>query len=367
MAVVVLLLTPVAWSYGHALTRPGTDALGIRTTEWVKDHGGNGVVLWAERSWYAHHAPKRGGAPLAKDIPLVTTVPPTAPPTTVKAYDTPAHPRLLVTQPIDGEGVWQAGPRSAGGAPLVYTTFMRPNNENTSLVTGLAWMDPKRLRFELYSGSEQPGGSGWRLMAPLPFDVRPSLVTAFNSGFKLSDSHGGYFAEGHQAPGHPLVDGQASLVIRRDGTVDVGAWGRNDSMGPDIEAVRQNLSLLIDGGQEAADLDRDSQSRWGATLGNTVFTWRSGIGVDASGHLLYAGGKLTVHALADVLQAAGAVRAMELDINPTWVHCFTYHDEASVAGGTAGAKLLPQMSAGADEYFKPSSRDFVAAFTRPAP
>ena len=363
--VAAVLLAPVAWSFGHALTRPGTDTLGIRTTEWVKDHGGNGMVLWAERTWYSHHAPKKGGAPPSQAIPKVDTAP-TTPPTTIKRYDLPTAPTVLVQPAIEGEGVWQPGPRSAGGAPLVYTTFLRPNAEYSSLVTGLAWLDPKRVRFDLYSGSELPGGGDWRLMAPIAMDVRASLVAAFNSGFKLSDSRGGYYAEGQAAPGHPLVDHRASLIIKTDGTVDVGDWGRDATMGPDIRAVRQNLSLLIDGGQEAADLDVDSTTRWGATLGNKTYVWRSGIGVDSDGHLVYAGGMLTVHALADVLKAAGAVRAMELDINTTWVHFFTFHDEPGTPGGTGGGKLIPQMSAGTDEYFKPSSRDFVAAFERTA-
>ena len=356
---------PAAWSFGHALARPGTDKLSIRATEWVKDHGGNGMVLWAERTWYNHHAPKKGGAPPPQALPAVDPASSTTEPA-LKKYDVPAAPTLLVNTPIEGEGVWQAGPRSANGSPLVYTTFMRPSEQYTSLVTGLAWLDPKRLRFDLYSGSEVPGGNNWDLMAPIAVDARPSLVAAFNSGFKLSDSRGGYYAEGRLATGHPLVDGRASLIIKNDGTVDVGNWGRDATMGPDIRAVRQNLSLLVDGGQEATDLDVDSTIRWGATLGNKTFVWRSGVGVDAQGHVIYAGGMLTVHALADVLKAAGAVRAMELDINTTWVHFFTFHDEAGAPGGTGGGKLIPMMSAGTDEYFKPSSRDFIAAFVRPA-
>ncbi|MHB8467330.1 MAG: phosphodiester glycosidase family protein [Acidimicrobiales bacterium] len=255
-------------------------------------------------------------------------------------------------------------PRAARPAPLVYTTFVQPSAEYSSLVTGLAWLDPKRVRLELYSGTEQPGGPGWNLTAPFPLSVRPSLIAAFNSGFKLSDSHGGYVAEGRQAPGRSLVNGQAALVIYKDGTATVGAWGRDAQMGPDVEAVRQNLVLLVDNGQEAPDLDRDSLVRWGFTPGNKTFVWRSGVGVDAHGHLIYAAGQLTIHALADVLQAAGAVRAMELDINSTWVHFFTYHDAPGAAGGTAGGRLLPQMSASTDEYFRSSSRDFFAAFAR---
>jgi hypothetical protein len=359
---IVCLLAPVAWSYGHALAAPGSDSLGIRSTEWLKDHGGRGIVAWAERVWYQHHAPKKGGVPNAKDIPAVSNTPQTA--STLQPYDLPAAPHLIVSQPLPGEGAWQAGPRSQGGAPLVYTTFIQPSSEYSSLITGLAWMDPKRLRFELYSGTQQPGGPGWNLQAPIPAAVRPNLVAAFNSGFKLSDSHGGYYAEGRLAPGRPLVNDKASFIIYKDGTVNVGLWGRDAQMGPNIEGVRQNLVLLIDNGQEAPDLDHESLVRWGFTPGNKTFVWRSGVGVDAAGHLIYAAGQLTVHALADVLQAAGCVRAMELDINSTWVHFFTYGTNPGAAASTGGGKLLPQMSASPDTYFRSSERDFFVAFTR---
>jgi hypothetical protein len=38
------VLVPLAWSYGQALTKPGTDSLGIRSVEWVRDHGGQRLV-----------------------------------------------------------------------------------------------------------------------------------------------------------------------------------------------------------------------------------------------------------------------------------------------------------------------------------
>ena len=45
-----------------------------------------------------------------------------------------------------------------------------------------------------------------------------------------------------------------------------------------------------------------------------------GVGVDARGDLLYAAAdNQTAESLALILQRAGAVRAMELDINSEWV------------------------------------------------
>jgi hypothetical protein len=248
---------------------------------------------------------------------------------------------------------------------VLYTTFMRPDAVHTSLVTGLAWLDSNRVRFQLWSGAQEPGGAGWVHEAPFPVPMRPELIAAFNSGFKLADSRGGYYSEGRTV--RTLVDGKASMIFRVDGSMTVGMWGRDAVLGPDIAAVRQNLVLLVDHGQPAPNLDQDSLARWGFTPGNRTLVWRSGVGVDAAGHVIYAAGPgLSIRSLADVFLAAGAVRAMELDINSAWVDFFSYHDDAAVPGGTGAVKLLPDMRAPLDKYFRSSSRDFVAVLPRPA-
>jgi hypothetical protein len=360
----VAVLLPVGWSYGHTLTRKSSDSLSVRSVEWIRDHGGQGPVAWIEREWYTHHAPPKGGVP--KTLPTVVPPAPVTATATQRTSDKPTPVHLLVTTPVAGEGIWQPTGRTPGGAPVLYTTFMRPDDVHTSLVTGLAWIDTSRVRFELWSGTQEPGGPGWTLQAPIPVGVRGDLLAAFNSGFKLADSRGGYFAEGRTV--RPLVNGKASMVFHADGRLDVGQWGRDVSMAPDVVGVRQNLVLLVDNGQAAPDLGVDSLSRWGFTPGNRTLVWRSGVGVDAKGHVIYAAGNgLSVQSLANVLVAAGAVRAMELDINSTWTHFFSYHDDPSVPGGTASVKLLPDMNAPADKYFHPSSRDFVAAFIRQSP
>lgn len=353
-----MALGSLAWSVGRTLTRPGTDSLGVRSVEWVRDHGGSRLVAWIETEWYSHHPPPKGGVPsaLPSVVSPVTQV-------SVPAFDTPAPVTVLASSPIAGEGQWQATGRTVDGAPVLYTTFIRPDNVHTSLLTGLAWIDTRRVRFELWSGNQEPGGAGWHLQAPIPEAVRPDLVAAFNSGFKLADSRGGYYAEGRSV--RPLVEGRASMVFYADGAFDVGMWGRDFRLSPSIVGVRQNLLLLVDHGQPAPNLDKASEADWGWTVANKVLVWRSGVGVDAHGHVIYAAGNgLSVQSLANVLLAAGAVRAMELDINSAWTHFFSYHDDPAVPGGTDGTRLVPDMSAQPSRYFHPSSRDFVAVFVR---
>ena len=79
--------------------------------------------------------------------------------TTVVPVDVPAPVRLIASPALPGEGKWQpTGRKALDGQPFLYTTFMRPDPVHTSLVTGLAWMDPKLVRFDLYSGYQEPGG-----------------------------------------------------------------------------------------------------------------------------------------------------------------------------------------------------------------
>src|SRR6202035_2943023 len=89
------------------------------------------------------------------------------------------------------------------------------------------------------------------------------------------------------------------------------------------ESARQTLPLIVEGGRPNPNLSDGPQ--WGATLGNAIRVWRSGLGVDAQGNLIYAAANYqTVASLAKILIHAGAVRAMELDINSYWVSFISY-------------------------------------------
>jgi hypothetical protein len=202
-------------------------------------------------------------------------------------------------------------------------------------------------------------------MAPVPADLRPDQVATFNSGFRLDGARGGYYTDGRYAKS--LVEGAASLVIRTDGVATVAQWGRDAVMGPNIASVRQNLALIVDGGSPVPGLQNDSNIKWGATLGNNLYVWRSGVGVTANGALVYAGGPgLSVYTLAQVLSHAGAVRAMEMDINTDWVNFLSY---AQLPGAPAApdnaTKLLPAMRWGTSHDFGSSTRDFVTMTATP--
>ena len=367
LAVIAVFFIVVGWSYVHAVTAPGTDSLQAKSVEWVRSHGGSGIVRWVENEWYSHHQPPKGGS---ANVAVATH---SAVPFSSGNFarvvhlpvPSPLHP--IVSPSLSGEGQWTPVGRLVGGVPAVYSSYLRPDPVHTSLVTGVAWMDTKLLRATLFSGVDVPGAPGFKNVAPPTADQAGQLVAQFNSGFRMQDSDGGYYSEGRLI--YTMRPGAASLVIYDNGDVTVAKWGRDATMGPNVSSVRQNLDLIVDGGQLVPGLQSATTGKWGATLGNQVLVWRSGVGVTANGALVYAGGPgLSVYTLANVLLHAGAVRAMEMDINTAWVDYFFFKPEpGKLASPANGTKLVSTMTGSPQRYFETSSRDFVSMSADPQP
>ncbi len=361
-AVLAVLLIWFAVSIGGALTNPALgSSAGSRLAEWFREHGGASVVNWTENEWYSHHQPKVGGALPAGTIhkpKTVTTVPVAA---AVAHLPPPAPIVPLASPPVAGEGQWSPVGRLVDGVPAVYETLIRPSAIHTSFVVGVAWMDPMLLKATLYSGSQIPGGGPFTHTAPISAADSTSLVAAFNAGFLMSAANGGYYTDDKTII--PLRTGAASFVVYKNGSFALGQWGSDVSLTPSVASVRQNLDLLVDNGQIVPAAYDANSSAWGATLGGGLYVWRSALGITANGALLYVGGPgLDIYNLANIMVHAGAVRAMELDINTDWVNFSSY--QPSTASGPAtptnGTELLPGMTGTPGRYFQPWwARDFI--------
>ncbi|MBV8712750.1 MAG: phosphodiester glycosidase family protein [Solirubrobacterales bacterium] len=348
--VTLLLAMDVFVSFADAMLRPSNVGLGVRVVEWLRDNGAAGLVSDVEAIYYSLNAPSTGGAAL-RALPKVGVLGSSS----ARGYAPPAIPPT-VEPALAGEGNWHGTGPLVAGAPAVLVTTFRPDPSYPQLVAGVAWIDTSRASLALYPGRYEPPGDGVQA-AEVPAAFRPRLLATFNSGFKLEDSGGG-FVVGSRIYA-PLRDGQATLIAYRDGRVDVRPWTAGPAPGPDVVFARQNLPLIVTGGQLASNLSDGPE--WGATLGNAVRVWRSAVGVDARGNLLYAAADLqTAPSIARILQRAGAVRAMELDINSEWV-TFNFYG----GWGTATPqKLLPDMSRDATRYLTPDDRDFFAVDAR---
>jgi len=382
IVVALLLLLPVI-SFTKAMITTQNLSFAERGAEWMRDNHLGGVLNTIESWWLSNHQPKEGGEPdRAIDAINIEEAGPT---TTVKAI-APHLPKPANVQvpegvtPVPNEGVWLPVGPMVGGAQAMYTTQVRPDSVHTSILDGLTWMDPKLVKFELFPGTEEPGGK-WAKPSQVPMEQRILLVAAFNAGFRMQDARGGFYLDG-QTKG-TLRDGAASLVFYADGTATVGMWGRDVTLTPNVVGVRQNLDLIIDNGGgppnpggvpaataqpgvPAAGLSDNADGAWGATFGNKILAWRSAVGVTADGAIVYGyGDGLGALSLAQLMLRAGCVRAMELDINTVWT-TFNFYattrflDPSSVEG----TKLLPDSFKSANRYLSPDARDFVGVFQR---
>jgi hypothetical protein len=261
----------------------------------------------------------------------------------------PASPRPTTTLADPG---WEA----VAGAP-----GLTRHDADTGVVLRV---DPALVQVALVPGTAEPA-PGFPSGGAVPAERRSVLLAATNAGFKRHDAGGGEMIDGRTVGA--LVPGAASLVVRRDGSVDIGAWGQDTGPSPDNVDVLQNLSLLVDRGQPAAALDKDILARWGATYRPQlpVAVWRSGLGVDAKGRLLYGAGVNVVPAqLAALLVQAGAVRAMELDINHKWVFGALFTHPGPTADAVLGSRLLAGMGPDPAHVLRPGERDFIALYAR---
>jgi hypothetical protein len=361
------MLVPVGVSLLSAMTGSSNSTMSVRLVEWIRDNGARGLVDQIESIYYSWQAPSTGGPALRRL--------PSQPGEAVSERRTPGHTTLsagpvsgalyyppavapLIHPALPGEGVWHATFTGVRGLSPVLVTSFRSDPSYPQLVAGVAWINHTVTSTMLYPGMSEPSVAlPARGPEEVPISMRPRLVATFNSAFKLSDSGGGFAMNGHTYA--PLQDGLATAVRYTDGTVGVIAWTGGANAGSNVVYARQNLPLIVNNGRVNPNLSDGPE--WGATLGNAVRVWRSALGVDAHGNLMYAAADYqTVGSLAAIMLHAGAVRAMELDINAYWPSFITYR----APGATGASNLLPGMNRSTQRYLTPDDRDFFAVYLR---
>ena len=348
---VLVLVSPAVYSYATTMAQPSSLPLGVRSVEWLRTHHGNWLVDQVEHVYYGWQTPKKGG-PQLRSLPAVGLAP-------AAADATPWPPRIkpVFAQPLPREGVWTpTGPPIEGRAPVLITTF-RTERDYPRIVAYVAWFDHTRTALAFYPGRYEPPRAPVRGPMSVPHDQRWRLLTTFNSGFIYADGHNGSSIGGHMY--EPLTDGLATLVGYRNGRVDIVSWHGGPTAGPQFAFARQSLPLIVDNGKLNPALNDSTQ--WGYTLGNAVRVWRTGVGIDRRGNVIYAAADFqTVTTLARILQRAGAVRAMQFDINPEWPTLITYRHYQ----GLIPTEIVPNPQQPPTRYLVPDDRDFFAVYRR---
>lgn len=266
------------------------------------------------------------------------------------------------------------------------------------------WLSHTALRLSQHPGVRSryshvfdPGASSHWTTPPSLTPVtrwQVGLAATFNGGFKLTngDSRGGYWDSGYGVNGRSgvvadptgrrtLTSGAQSLVIYKNGSWAIGTWNHEVRMSAQVRFVRQELVPLIDRSAiNPLTASRDCQLHWGITVNNFTpgwyrdhcSAWRSGIGTTAAGDLVYVSGRdLLPSQLALVLRQAGAVRAMQLDINTQWVSAMFYNAPRAARGTPATPHILSSPYNKATHYITgtaragtAANRDFFAAYLR---
>jgi hypothetical protein len=371
-AVVLWVFVWVAFSVGQALAVPNGGNAASKVAEWARGHSLGPVVTFGE--WLSYNPPKVGGKPsFSLSVPSgEAVVPGTGSPKSAKfggganaqefQPDIPATLASLAGQPLPGEGQWRVLEK-VRGEPAVFGTFLR-DATYTSDVNGIVSMDQRLVSFQLRPGSQDPGGSGWGPNSQpwIPPGSRTGLLATFNGGFKLDSAQGGFYLNGRTSG--TLSPGAASVVYYKNGTITIGVWDKTVRMTSSVAGVRQNLKLIVDNGHVPASVNQNVETKWGATLGGGYYVWRSGLGITRDGRVIFVyGPALDVQDLASLLQRAGAVEGMQLDINPFWMSYEYYQADGHPADPTP-VNLLPTQQQTAYRYYSPYSRDFTAVYGR---
>ena len=366
---VLVFVVWVAFSIGQSLLSPNGGSVSSKLAEWARDHYLGPVVTFGE--WMSYNPPKVGGKPaFSLAVPSGEAVAPSS--RSAESVDkakasgfqavVPGTLAPLAGKALPGEGQWRVLEK-VHGVPAVFGTFLR-DATYTSYVNGIVSMDQRLVSFDLHPGSEDPGGSGWGPDSQpwIPPGSRTGLLATFNGGFKLNSAQGGFYLNGHTAGA--LTAGAASVVYYKNGTIKIGAWDQTVRMAASVVGVRQNLKLIVDNGRVPATVNQNVETSWGATLGGGYYVWRSGLGITSAGRVIFVyGPALDVQDLADLLQRAGAVEGMQLDINPYWMS-YEYYQANGHPSDPAPVALLPTQQQTAYRYYSPYSRDFTAVYAR---
>jgi len=241
----------------------------------------------------------------------------------------------------------------------VYITSVHPVATPT-VTANVGWFRTSEIDLGLYPGYEGPGATALpRGPEEVPLAGRPSLLATFNSGFYESDAAAGFYT--NHTSYFPMVTGAATLVRYTNGRLAIEAWP-GGPIPASVVMARQNLQLLVNHGRPTPTATNNAL--WGLTLHGVAAVWRSAIGLDANGNLLYVAAPYQTSAtLAALMVQLHVVSAMQLDINPEWPILVTYGGPGAAHPSLDVAN--PNQIPG--RFLYTSTKDFFAVYVSHRP
>lgn len=290
--------------------------------------------------------PDAGGTTTTSSSTTTTTTEPPWIPKPVAAMGT-----------LENEGEWAPYVMDGQQEVISYRTVLQPDKKRGFALAAIVAFDCRRARLHFVIGTKEPvsdekiprtGKIPKASLAP------GNILGAFNGGFQAKHGRFGAMAEGVVAL--PPRDGLGTLVIYKDGRLDMGIWGTDINPSPDMESWRQNGPMLISHGEINPHTEDNAPEDWGFGLKGAVATWRTAVGLSRDRRSFYfvVGPSLTVNALARAMHQAGIWDAIQLDINKSW----TRFDKATFKDGKLIAvPVLPDIIQD-NRLYETYSRDF---------
>lgn len=353
----------VAVSFGVYVIQHPDQTIDESAATWARNHGLGAVVNRLEM-WRYRKPPSTVAAdklalegdetenivsPTSSTIASSLTTVPTSTTLPPAPLDTPVLPALA------NEGVWKPLV-TINGNTVMWKTSVRPLADYASVVATAALIDQTKVTAALFNGPDVPGKGRWKNWKSVMPAAVPSLIAAFNGGFRLQHIKGGYFTEGRVV--RPLKVDEATLGIKNDGTLAMGIYGRDMTNDGTWKTLRQNLPPIVTNGQ--ISISKYPNTYWGNNYHNVLYGYRTGLCSRKDGRLMFIMvGDVNITLLGKTMVSMGCVTGMQLDINGHWCHFATFTNFGS---DKRTGVLLDRRMKFPQRYLIPYDKDFIALF-----
>ncbi len=271
-----------------------------------------------------------------------------------------------------GDGTWRrlgatsAGDRAAAGRSVLVVTTVHPHPVSRFDSVTLAAIDLRHAALHFMAGKDDPGAEALDPPAGvIPEADQDKLLAVFNGGFLPRHGRWGMMVQGRELV-PPRADG-CTVGLYRDGAVRIRPWAALESRSGTMSAYRQTPPCLIDSGKLHPALSAGNERLWGGRDPKRKTRRRSALGIDESGRvLLYAmGTEVGPLLLAQAMRHAGAVDAVQLDINWSWTRFLLYGQPSPGGRLQVTSTLIPKMTHSSKGYLERAGhRDFFYVLRR---